>query len=368
MGCRGGAKSSIVVNNIVEDTINPTFSVDFTGTPWTGASAVYVSQPGTITVQAQDNVGGSGLAQITITIVNSGGTTVNSQNCATAPHSPCQLNWDPVDGGNYRVTAHVEDVSGNAATDLVQTVNVDRTPPQVTWLAPADGTSVATPATLTLQAQGTDPQVNGYASGVAGIAYLDNGGAYFRSVLTENPAGSGIYPSILSAIGSYEIYARVVDRAGNFIDSAPFNLTITDVADITPPTVAITIPSVNNYFFSGTTTIMATATDNAGGRGVRDVEFFLDGVSMGAVDASAPYTMSWNTTVGTTNGSTYSITARACDLATPANCATSAPRLMRVWNQVGFTTCGTNVCSGGTPNCCTGNICQATACVGPAGR
>jgi hypothetical protein len=49
---------------------------------------------------------------------------------------------------------------------------------------------------------------------------------------------------------------------------------------------------------TGTKTILANASDNVG---VSSVQMILDGVSLGPGIASAPYSISWNTT-STTNG------------------------------------------------------------------
>jgi hypothetical protein len=59
----------------------------------------------------------------------------------------------------------------------------------------------------------------------------------------------------------------------------------------TPPTVSITNPA-NGATVSGTIDITANASDD---HGVNQVEFFVDGASIGS-DASAPYSVSWNTT------------------------------------------------------------------------
>jgi len=78
--------------------------------------------------------------------------------------------------------------------------------------------------------------------------------------------------------------------------------------DTLAPVTSTTSPS-NGSTISGTVTISASATDNVG---VTKVEFYQGTVKLGE-DASAPYSISWNTT-SVTNGS-YSLTSRAYDAA-----------------------------------------------------
>jgi len=70
------------------------------------------------------------------------------------------------------------------------------------------------------------------------------------------------------------------------------------VPDTTPPTVSITQPA-NNSTVSGSVTIAATAADNVG---VAGVQFQVDGANLGAQVTTAPYSVSWNSTL-VANGS-----------------------------------------------------------------
>ena len=82
---------------------------------------------------------------------------------------------------------------------------------------------------------------------------------------------------------------------------------------------------------SSTVSVSANASDNVG---VAGVQFLLDGVSLGAEDTVAPYTVSWNTT-SATNGA-HSLTARARDAA--GNQTTSAIVSVTVSNAAPDTT------------------------------
>jgi lysophospholipase L1-like esterase len=95
------------------------------------------------------------------------------------------------------------------------------------------------------------------------------------------------------------------------------NAGIYTVPDDTPPTVSIASP-VDGTSVTGTITITASASDNVRIAGVR---FRIDGVDVGVEDTSAPYSVSWNTTLS--GAGPHEITAVARDMAT--NSTTSVP-------------------------------------------
>src|SRR3954452_9424181 len=92
----------------------------------------------------------------------------------------------------------------------------------------------------------------------------------------------------------------------------PRSFTIDDTGggggDTVLPTTSITAPAAGATV-SGTTTVIASASDNVG---VTKVEFYLDG-ALQSTDMTSPYSWSWNTTIAT-NGS-HSLTSTAYDVA-----------------------------------------------------
>jgi hypothetical protein len=94
--------------------------------------------------------------------------------------------------------------------------------------------------------------------------------------------------------------------------------------DVTSPAVNITAPAAGNA--TGTINVTANATDNIS---VSGVQFLLNGNNLGAEDLTAPYSISWNTTI-VPNGS-YTLTARARDAA--GNATTSAGVVVTVNND-----------------------------------
>jgi len=94
--------------------------------------------------------------------------------------------------------------------------------------------------------------------------------------------------------------------------------------DTDPPTVSLTSPT-NGATVSGTISVTATASDNVG---VVGVQFKLDGVNLGAEDATSPYSVTWDTTTATSASPVLTVTAR--DAA--GNSATSAAITVTVDN------------------------------------
>lgn len=103
-----------------------------------------------------------------------------------------------------------------------------------------------------------------------------------------------------------------------------------DNLDGNAPTVSLTTPA-NGASVSGTVAVSATASDDIG---VDRVEFLLDGTLLGS-DASAPYSISWNSATASTGN--HTLQARAFDLAD--NVGTSAAVAVNVLEGSG----------GGTP-------------------
>jgi hypothetical protein len=79
--------------------------------------------------------------------------------------------------------------------------------------------------------------------------------------------------------------------------------------DTTAPTVSITAPS-DSSTVSGIVLVNASASDNVGVAGVR---FFVDGAPLLAEDTSAPYSVSWDTTLA--SNALHMLTAVARDSA-----------------------------------------------------
>ncbi len=113
------------------------------------------------------------------------------------------------------------------------------------------------------------------------------------------------------------------DSSGHVMPS-PYTWTFTTV-DTVPPTVAMTAPADGVTVSGSAVTVSASASDNVT---VSNVQFLLDGASLGSPITQAPYTMSWDSTT-VANGS-HTLTARATDSA--GNTATATPVTVTVSN------------------------------------
>jgi fibronectin type 3 domain-containing protein len=193
-------------------------------------------------------------------------------------------------------------------TDMTTPINPpapDTTPPTVAVTSPANGATVG--GTVTVSANATDNVA------VASVQFqLD--GSNLGSPVTTAPY-SVSWNTTTAGAGNHSLTAIATDTSGNSATSAPVAVVVNN-ADTTPPTVGITSPA-NGATVGGTINVTANATDNVA---VASVQFQLDGANLGSPVATAPYSISWNTT-GATAGN-HTLTAIATD--TSGNAATSS--------------------------------------------
>jgi hypothetical protein len=177
-------------------------------------------------------------------------------------------------------------------------------------VAPLDGFSTATgtgaamnsgPMTVT----GTNDLIFG-AGASNNMVTAAGAGFTTRSTLSGDRtmdsvvSGAGTYSTSATQNGSVWVLHAVAFKAGNAGTPPP--------TDTTPPSVSVSSPA-NHATVAGTIPVNANASDNVG---VRDVEFYVDGVSK-SVDQSSPYSYSLNTT--TLSEGAHTLTAKATDTA-----------------------------------------------------
>jgi len=197
----------------------------------------------------------------------------------------------------------------------------DTTPPTVSMITPADGTTVS--GTIKATASASDNV------GVVGVQFQLDGVNLGAEAKTAPYAIS--WNTTTTSNGSHTLDAVARDAAGNKTTSATVTVTVSNSSgDTTPPTVSMTAPA-NGATVSGSVAVSANASDNVG---VVGVQFKLDGANLGAEDTSAPYSISWDTTAAA-NGS-HSLTAVARDAA--GNHSTSSPVSVTVSNSSADTT------------------------------
>jgi hypothetical protein len=177
------------------------------------------------------------------------------------------------------------------------------------------------------------------------VSHLGQGfpnGTWNGGIFTQNPGGSpfeGFRWRSDAALKLNWIWLQVYapDAPSGYSSSIKYDHVVlaksyvgclaSGAPDTTPPTVSISAPPAGATV-SGTITVSANAADNIG---VVGVQFRLDGANLGAEDATAPYSIPWNTT-GSSNGP-HTLTAVARDAG--GNTTTSAAIPVVVGNAAG---------------------------------
>ena len=212
--------------------------------------------------------------------------------------APYEASWSTtaLANGAHTLTAVARDAAGNEATAATVTVTVanDTTAPTVAVTSPAASATVS--GTVTIAANATDDfavtSVQFFVDGVA-LGSADTAAPYEASWSTTALAN-----------GPHTVTAVARDAAGNEATAA--TITVTVANDTTAPTVALTSPAADATV-SGSVTLTANATDNVA---VASVQFFVDGVAIGAAIVEGPYQVNWST-VAVENGSrTLTVVAR----------------------------------------------------------
>lgn len=189
----------------------------------------------------------------------------------------------------------------------------DTTPPTVSVTTPTNGATVSGAVTLTAAASDN--------VGVSGVRFYVDG---TQVGAEDTTAPYSITWDSTNSLGTHQITAVARDAAGNTATSSAVSVTVVAPSDTTPPTVSVTSPN-GGATVSGAVSVTASASDDVG---VVGVQFYLDGVPLGAEDIAAPYAVTWDTTA-TGNGA-HSLTARARDAA--GNATTSAAVSVTVSN------------------------------------
>src|SRR5580765_6127319 len=261
----------------------------------TAAVSASVSIVGTLTVgSVQFQLDGANLGAADSSAPYS--ISWNTAGARNGTHTLSAVASDALLGMTYN-SAPITETMNNAPPPAI-------TPPTVSITSPANGATVQ--GTLTVSANASD-NVR-----VVGVQFFANGALLGAEDLTA-PYSVSVGTSA-SDNGTYNLTAVARDAAGNTRTSAAVTVTIANAPpppppDTTRPTVSITSPA-NGATVKGTVSVSANASDNVG---VVGVQFFGDGVALGAEDLSAPYSIS----VDTTNSSDgqHTLTAVARDAA-----------------------------------------------------
>ncbi len=239
----GSVLSGIDKVLVLPDTTQPSTTCDiaYGGIYWNTVTAHFT---------AVDNVGGSGIASIYYRTVSQGDAYATTGSVTFTSGGLHYLEYWSVDrAGNSEFTHHA----------VMFAVGIDTTPPVTTSNAAA---TYAGPGTITLAS--SDGTGN---SGVSGIHHKLDGGA---DILGNSVS--------FSALGQHTLEFWAADNAGNVEAHRTVTFSV-NPPPVTPPpdtTRPVTISdAVASYL--GAATIHLVATDNAGGSGVANTYFRLDG-------------------------------------------------------------------------------------------
>lgn len=284
----GNAVTSAAIAVTVIDPSSSAPSVSVTS-PSSGA-ALLAGIPTTVQASASDDVA-----------VSSVQFYVNGVALGTAVTSfPFSVSWTPTVAGSYTFVAIAKDGSGNQTTSVPVTVSVNAgSGPTVSITSPSSGSSVAL---------GSGVQINTLASDADGtirqVRLLANGIPIAGATLTTAPYNFNWVPT---NAGGYSIMAEATDNTGNVTTSSTVTVSVTSSV---APTVSIASPASASSYGIGTPISFTATTSASGGSPVTQVQFFVNGISVG-IDGSAPYSVTW-----TPNGTgTYTLTAAATNSA-----------------------------------------------------
>jgi PKD repeat protein len=267
----GAAENYVASNPVGDELTHPTLTfisgqapVVAITSPSNNAS-VAVGNAITISANATDNGG----------IVTRVEFYVDGVLLSTDNTAPFSANYVPTPGAHILTAIAFDNdcqVTNSTAVNITAQSN---TPPTVTVSAPASAIA-GTTVTLTAVANdsdGTIAQVEFFVNNIS--VGIDNSFPYSVDYLTTLGAGQ-----IVRAVAT--------DNQGATANSN--NVVMNVVANV-PPTVAITSPANGALFVAPeSVTINATASDIDGT--VAQVEFFVDGVSIG-IDNSSPFSATW---------------------------------------------------------------------------
>ena len=164
----------------------------------------------------------------------------------------------------------------------------------VSLASPKDGATVSGDVAVSAEASSD--------AGITQVEFFVDGGSI--GIDTDSSDGWGtIWDSTTVADGDHSVSATATDgNTDTATDSV--NVSVDNVDD--PPAVSITSPA-DGAIVSGVETVTADASDDSG---VNQVEFFIDGGSIGTdTDGSDGWSAAWDTTAYADGGHTVTVTA-----------------------------------------------------------
>jgi hypothetical protein len=239
--------------------------------------------PATVTLQAIASEGDGSVMKVEFYQ----GTTLVGEDTV----EPYEASWTAAGAGTYVLTARVTDDSGASVDSAAVPITVNA-PPEVSLMAPANGSVVLGPTDVALVATASDAD-----GSVSRVEFYQG----TTKIGEDTSAPFAItWPSV--APGSYLLSARAIDDRGAATTTVAVALIVNAA-----PTVSLTSPAPDAVFAAPASIPLVAAAADVDGSVAR-VEFFRDTISLGVVTAS-PFTLTWNNAAA----GRYVLTARVTD-------------------------------------------------------
>ena len=155
----------------------------------------------------------------------------------------------------------------------------DTTPPSVSILSPANGSTLTGSITVNVSAADNE--------GVAKVELYINGLLYVTDSIEPY---SFFWDTTHYTNGSYGLEALAYDNGGNISESSLVTVYVDNPMDIVPPGVWITSPQDGSYLTKKTTVTVAASDDV----GITRIELYVDGV-LRSTSSTGSLTWTWNT-------------------------------------------------------------------------
>lgn len=192
--------------------------------------------------------------------------------------APFAFSWTSVAGGTYSLSAKATDDKGVITTSATVTVKVNK-PPTVALSAPANGTTLSSPASVAITATASDSD-----GSIAKVEFYRDG--VLLGSDTTSPYG---YSWSNIPVGTYALTAKAIDNLGATAVSAPRTLTVSTNA---PPVVALSSPASGASFVEGAPVALAATASDPDGT-IASVKFYAQVPAQGNVllgtDSTNPY-------------------------------------------------------------------------------